>query len=33
LGILLFIAAASGGLWLVISIFAQDRKSERTASR
>jgi len=33
LAILLFLSAAAGGFWLVISIFAQDRRSEKKASR
>lgn len=33
LAMLLFLAAAAGGFWLVISIFAQDRRSEKKASR
>ena len=30
---LLFVAAAAGGFWLVIGIYLQDRKSERKATR
>ena len=33
LAMLLFLAAAGGGLWLVIRIFEQDRRSEKRASR
>ena len=32
LAMLLFLAAAAGGFWLVISIFAQDRRSARKVS-
>ena len=32
LAMLLFLAAAAGGFWLVISIFAQDRRSEKKVS-
>jgi ubiquinone biosynthesis protein len=33
LAMLLFLAAAAGGFWLVISIYAQDRRSDKLASR
>ncbi len=32
LAMVLFLAAAAGGIWLVISIFAQDRRSEKEVS-
>ncbi len=31
LAILLFLTAAAGGFWLLISIFVQDRRCEKTA--
>ncbi len=33
LAMLLFLAAATGGFWLLVSIYAQDRKSERKTRR
>lgn len=33
LAMLLFLAAAAGGFWLLLSIYAQDRSSEKRASR
>ena len=33
LAMLLFLAAAGGGFWLLLSIHAQDRDSEKRASR
>lgn len=33
LAMLLFLAAAAGGFWLVIGTYVQDRKSEKKAAR
>ena len=33
LAMLLFLAAAGGGFWLLLSIHSQDRKSEKKAPR
>jgi hypothetical protein len=33
LAMLLFVAAAAGGFWLVIATYVQDRKSEKKATR